>query len=111
MVVKVRLQELKRWCEEYCRERGMQRISIEIHYTTALAKLEKIKANVQGQKGEYDILLSGELKGKEFLEALSHEVAHVVCQSDKHGLKFEEEKEKVKKWLEKKIKKEVGDDG
>ena len=104
MVVLVSLQKLKKLCEEYCSKHNLN-VSIEIHYTTALAKLENVKANVQGEGNSYDILISGALEGDEFLEALAHELTHIVLQSNQHGNEFEEKKEEVRKWLEKQLKK------
>ena len=105
MVVKVSLMTLKQLCEEYCSKEKQKNVSIEIHYTTALTRLENVKANVQGQGNSYDILLSGELKGDEFLEALAHELTHIVLQTNQHGEAFEEEKEKIKKWFQNRLKK------
>ncbi|MEM3986902.1 MAG: hypothetical protein QXR39_09015 [Candidatus Methanomethylicia archaeon] len=99
-VVRVSLCKIRDLCLEYCKKKGMKGLRIEIHYTTAL---DKVKANVQGFQKEYDILISGKLKGEKFIEAIAHELAHIVLQTNAHSEEFEKEKDEIKKWLNEKL--------
>jgi len=92
------LNELKTMLECYLKEKDIK-TTLKIHYTTSLSV---VKANIQGKKSEYNILISGKLKFSEMIEALSHEVAHILYSN--HGIEFIKEKNNIKKYLENKLK-------
>lgn len=100
----VSLNDIKWWAERYLQEKKGRVVKIAIHISTAL---DKVKANVQGVGGEFDVVISGELKFEDILKAVAHEVAHIVLMSEEHGERFDGEMEKVKKYLEEKLLEEI----
>ena len=100
----VSLNDIKWWVERYLEEEKGRNVVIEIHISTAL---DKVKANVQGVGGEFDVVISGGLEFKDILKAVAHEVAHIVLMSEEHEERFDEEMEKVKKYLEEKLSEEI----
>ncbi len=95
----ISLNKLKTLLEIYLKEKGIK-TNLKIHYTTSLST---VKANIQGSKNEYDILISGKLEFDKIIEALSHETAHITTYSN-HGIEFIKEKNNIKKYLENKLK-------
>lgn len=102
-LINISLDDLRWWCEEYVLERTGRAVRIVVHYTT---ELEKVKANVQGDtvSEEYDIVIAGGLRWKSIVEAMAHEVAHIVLPKELgHGVVWEKEKKKIKEYLEQKV--------
>lgn len=99
----VSLDDLRWWCEEYVLGRTGRAVRLVVHYTTAL---DTVKANVQGDtgSGEYDVVIAGGLRINGLIEALAHEVAHIVWPGElEHGAVWEQEKKELKEYLEKKV--------
>lgn len=95
--MKTSLNKIKELIEKFVAEKYGRQVDIDIHITTAL---EKVKANVQGKKRKYDILISGEVKlNRMLIEAVAHEVAHVILKDEKHKHEFEVKMKEIKEWL------------
>jgi len=78
------LLELKKKAEEIISQKTGRNVVINIHVST---EMEDIKANVQGNGKRYDILIAAFLPFEKYPQAVAHELAHIILQSESHDEK------------------------